>query len=83
MTDAETMRENGEALKKMTKEQETFMVREFHMNRKDMIALDEDGWAELLDRLFDMEIEDENRGSSKTAHHDRLVSEIITMMESV
>ena len=72
MADSETMKENAEALEKMTKEQETFMQETFHLSKQDMISLDEDGWAE---------IEDENRASSKTEKHDRIVSEIITMME--
>lgn len=83
MADEQTMRENAAALEKMTKAQEAFMKSEFHMSKQDMIALDEDGWAELLDRLFDIEIDDENRGSSRTEQHDRIVSELITMMESV
>ena len=57
------------------------MAETFRLSKQDMISLDEDGWAELLDRLFDIEIEDENRSSSKTEKHDRIVSEIITMME--
>ena len=48
-----------------------------------MINLDEDGWAELLDNLFDIEIDDDNRSSAKTAKHDKIVSDIIDMMESV
>ena len=81
MADSETMKENAEALEKMTKEQETFMQETFHLSKQDMISLNEDGWAELLDRLFDIVIEDENRASSKTEKLDRIVSEIITMME--
>lgn len=81
MADPETMKENAETLEKMTKEQEAFMQETFHLSKQDMISLNEDGWAELLDRLFDIEIEDENRASSKTEKHDRIVSEIITMME--
>ena len=81
MADPETMKENAEALEKMTEEQEAFMQETFRLSKQDMISLDEDGWAELLDRLFDIEIEDENRASSKTEKHDRIVSEIITMME--
>ena len=81
MADSETMKENAEALEKMTKEQETFMQETFHLSKQDMISLDEDGWAELLDRLFDSEIEDENRATSMTENHDSIVSEIITMME--
>ena len=81
MADSETMKENAEALEKMTEEQEVFMQETFRLSKQDMISLDEDGWAELLDRLFDIEIEDENRSSSKTEKHDRIVSEIITMME--
>ena len=81
MADPEIMKENAEALEKMTMEQEAFMQETFHLSKQDMISLDEDGWAELLDRLFDIEIEDENRASSKTEKPDRIVSEIITMME--
>lgn len=77
------MKENAEALKGMTKDQEAFMQEQFHMSKDDMIALDEDGWAGLLDELFDIEIDDDNRGSSKTAKHDKIVSDIIDMMESV
>lgn len=83
MADQETMKENAEALKSMTKDQEDFMQQEFHMSKQDMIALDEDGWAELLDQLFDIEIDDDNRSSAKTARHDKIVSDIIDMMESV
>ena len=74
MADPETMKENAEALEKMTEEQEVFMQETFRLSKQDMISLDEDGWAELLDRLFDIEIEDENRSSSKTEKHDRIVS---------
>ena len=65
MADPETMKENAEALEKMTEEQEAFMQETFRLSKQDMISLDEDGWAELLDRLFDIEIEDENRSSCK------------------
>lgn len=83
MTDAETMKENAEALRNMTKEQEAFMKEEFQISKEQMTALDEDAWEELLDRLFDIEIDDENRSSARTAKHDKIVSDIITMMESV
>ncbi len=83
MADQETMKENAEALRSMTKDQEAFMQQEFHMTKQDMIALDEDGWAELLDQLFDIEIDDDNRSSAKTAKHDKIVSDLIDMMESV
>lgn len=83
MADVQTMKENEAALAKMTSGQEAFMKKEFGLTKAEMIALDEDGWEELLDRLFDIEIEDENRGSAKTEKHDRIVSEIITMMENV
>ncbi len=83
MADEEIMKENAEALRGMTPDQEKLMKEEFGVSKEDMIALDEDGWAELLDRLFDTEIEDDNRMSSKTAKHDRMVSQIIDMMESV
>lgn len=83
MADAETMRENEEALRGMTREQEEFMKEQFHVSKEDMIALDEDGWAELQDRLFDIEIDDDNRSDAKAAKHDKIVSDIITMMENV
>ena len=83
MADEKTRRENEIALRNMTKDQESFMQEQFSMSKDDMISLDEDGWAELLDRLFDIEIEDDNRASKKTAKHDKIVSDIIDMMESV
>ena len=83
MADAETRKENEEALRGMTKEQEDFMKDQFGLSRVDMTELDADGWEELLDRLFDIEIDDDNRSDAKTEKHDRIVSDIITMMESV
>jgi len=83
MADEETRKENMQALKGMTKDQEAFMQDQFHLSKEDMINLDEDGWAELLDNLFDIEIDDDNRSSAKTAKHDKIVSDIIDMMESV
>lgn len=83
MADQTTREENEQALKAMTADQEALMKALYGLSKEQMIDLDEDGWAELLDRLFDLEIEDENRASAKTVKHDRMVSEIITMMESV
>ena len=41
MADPEIMKENAEALEKMTKEQEAFMQETFHLSKQDMISLDE------------------------------------------
>ena len=47
---------------------------------EELIEADDELWEETLDRLFDMEIDNENHASEKTARRDRIVSDLITMM---
>ena len=75
--DDERIRENERALRHMTKEQEQFLKKNFHLTKQELIDV---LWEETLDRLFDMEIDNENHASEKTARRDRIVSDLITMM---
>lgn len=78
--DDERIRENERALRHMTKEQEQFLKKNFHLTKQELIKADDVLWEETLDRLFDMEIDNENHASEKTARRDRIVSDLITMM---
>jgi hypothetical protein len=78
--DDERIRENEQALRHMTKEQEQFLKKNFQLSKQDLILADDVLWEETLDRLFDMEIDNENHASEKTARRDRIVSDLITMM---
>jgi len=78
--DDERIRENERALRHMTKEQEQFLKKSFHLTKQELIEADDELWEETLDRLFDMEIDNENHASEKTARRDRIVSDLITMM---
>ena len=78
--DDERIRENERALRHMTKEQEQFLKKNFHLTKQELIEADDVLWEEALDRLFDMEIDNENHASEKTARRDRIVSDLITMM---
>lgn len=78
--DDERIRENERALRHMTKEQEQFLKKSFHLTKQELIEADDVLWEETLDRLFDMEIDNENHASEKTARRDRIVSDLITMM---
>ena len=78
--DDERIRENERALRHMTKEQEQFLKKNFDLTKQELIEADDVLWEETLDRLFDMEIDNENHASEKTARRDRIVSDLITMM---
>ena len=78
--DDERIRENERALRHMTKEQEQFLKKNFHLTKQELIEAADVLWEETLDRLFDMEIDNENHASEKTARRDRIVSDLITMM---
>ena len=78
--DDERIRENEQALRHMTNEQEQFLKKNFQLSKQDLILADDVLWEETLDRLFDMEIDNENHASEKTARRDRIVSDLITMM---
>lgn len=82
MTDQEQeiREENARALRAMTKEQEEFLKKRLHVTKQELIDMDEDAWEEVVDQLFDMEIENENRASSKSAKTDKIVSDLISMM---
>jgi hypothetical protein len=80
MADQMIQEENERALRGMTKDQEEFLKKRLHLTKQELIEMDEDQWEEVVDQLFDMEIENENRSSAKTAKTDKIVSDLISMM---